>query len=336
MQIRLGEVSIFNGDSGSGVVEEKQSLAFYIGVPPSIHFEYPSDATGQRGQESLFSFNSTSTRTQMTHGDNQQRFLFQSIIGKGGIAYVYQALDRQSGRTVAVKRVVDAQDVEVTGHQDELRFLQLLHGHPRIIRLIAHYPIGGDYCMVLEYMPSTLCSYLNGHSRSAGITDDEANRRLSIAKQLAQALAYCHHNDVIHGDVSPNNVALSSEGQVKLIDFNHACLNDPMAFEYCQRGALSYRAPELLYSNEYQKGHILPSVDVWSYGCVMVELFSQSDRLVPWRHDTPMARTDVHRMLTSDDGEYLVRHQQKHPLIARSLQVTPSDRWTAEQLSLVE
>ena len=89
--------------------------------------------------------------------------------------------------------------------------------------------------------------------------------------QLMDGLNYCHKKNFLHRDIKCSNILLNNNGQIKLADFGLARLYDPKDQRpYTNRViTLWYRSPELLLGEE----RYTPSVDIWSCGCVLGELF---------------------------------------------------------------
>lgn len=91
--------------------------------------------------------------------------------------------------------------------------------------------------------------------------------------QLMDGLNYCHKKNFLHRDIKCSNILLNNNGQIKLADFGLARLYDPKDQRpYTNRViTLWYRSPELLLGEE----RYTPSVDIWSCGCVLGELFTK-------------------------------------------------------------
>lgn len=115
--------------------------------------------------------------------------------------------------------------------------------------------------MVFDYYPNSLATYLKKHKPSLHLTK-------VLFYQICLALSYVHSKRICHRDLTPNNILLSSRGEVKIADFGSAKMldTDHVSMSYiCSR---YYRAPELLLgSNNYST-----KIDIWSAGCILAEM----------------------------------------------------------------
>ncbi|PJF34445.1 MAG: serine/threonine protein kinase, partial [Candidatus Thermofonsia Clade 1 bacterium] len=142
-------------------------------------------------------------------------------LGRGGMATVYRAYQTGMDRIVAIK-VLHPQFTSdpsfVERFKREARSVGALR-HPNIVQVIDFDVHNDEYYMVMEYVESeTLKSRLQKHG---ALPVPEA---LSIARKLADALAYAHANGMLHRDVKPANVLLSKTGEPILSDFGVAKL----------------------------------------------------------------------------------------------------------------
>ncbi|NXB93586.1 MK15 kinase, partial [Vidua chalybeata] len=185
---------------------------------------------------------------------------------------VWRATDRQTGETVAVKKIFDAfrnrTDAQRTFR--EIMFLQEFGEHPNIIKLldVIQAENDKDIYLIFESMETDLHAVIKKGNLLKDI------HKCYILYQLLKATKFIHSGNVIHRDQKPSNVLLDAQCSVKLCDFG-------LARSLCQRGEPQpspvlteyvatrwYRAPEiLLASRRYTKG-----VDMWSIGCILGEM----------------------------------------------------------------
>ncbi|XP_014890942.1 mitogen-activated protein kinase 15 isoform X1 [Poecilia latipinna] len=200
------------------------------------------------------------------------KYEIRKRIGKGAYGIVWKAVDRQTGATVAVKKIFDAfrnrTDAQRTFR--EIMFLQEFGDHPNIIKLlnVIRAQNDKDIYLIFEYMDTDLHAVIKKGSLLKDI------HKRYVMYQLFKANKYLHSGNVIHRDEKPSNVLLDTDCIVKLCDFGLArSLNqiqedsgNPALTEYV--ATRWYRAPEILLgSTRYTNG-----VDMWSLGCILGEM----------------------------------------------------------------
>nr|XP_002120229.1 cyclin-dependent kinase 2-like [Ciona intestinalis] len=139
-------------------------------------------------------------------------------IGEGTYGVVYKALDKVTGRTVALKKI--RLDTETEGvPSTAIREISLLKelDHNNIVRLMDVIHSEKKLYLVFEYLNQDLKKYMD--SQPNGLP-------MSLAKsylyQLLQGIAYCHSHRVLHRDLKPQNLLLDEHGCIKLADFGLA------------------------------------------------------------------------------------------------------------------
>ena len=212
-------------------------------------------------------------------------------IGAGGMGEVYRARDTRLGREVAVKVLPDAAqfDADRIGRfQREAQILAALN-HPHIAAIYGleeaartddrpHPP----RFLILELVTGgTLADRLERGALPA-------REAMTIARQLADALQAAHDKGIIHRDLKPGNVALTPDGQVKVLDFGIAKTIVPdsgdltVSVDATERGVVlgtaAYMSPEQARGLPLDKRS-----DIWSFGCLLFEALSG---LAPFRAPT--------------------------------------------------
>lgn len=190
------------------------------------------------------------------------------VIGNGSFGVVFQATVRETGETVAIKKVL--QDKRYKNR--ELQIMRMID-HTNVCKLKHCFYSSGDkpdevyLNLVLEYVPETVYRVSKHYSKVK--TPIPTIYIKLYVYQLLRALAYIHSLGICHRDIKPQNLLLDPSTQVlKLCDFGSAKVlvrEEPNISYICSR---YYRAPELIFgATDY-----LPAIDVWSSGCVMAEL----------------------------------------------------------------
>lgn len=195
-----------------------------------------------------------------------QRYLRKCKVGEGSYGKVFLCTDVVNHCTVAVKTSQwnsGEEGLSVSSIR-EVALLKELH-HPYVVRLLDIFTEDKRLCIVFERMEKDLRTVL-----SARQTPILGPKLKEMMYQLLSALHACHSRRIVHRDIKPGNILVSAdEKTVKLADFGMGRAFGLAQQSYTYRIAtLYYRAPEVLLGDRYY----LPSVDMWSLGCVMGEL----------------------------------------------------------------
>ncbi len=152
-------------------------------------------------------------------------FRLTRLIGEGGMGEVYEGLDTLLDRRVAIKTVRQERRFDEVSRARFFREARILSSldHPHICRV--HEYLEGDDVdfLVLEYIEGSSLK----DTLETGVDD---NQKLAIALQVTSALVAAHERGIVHRDVKPDNILLTSDGSVKVLDFGLSRIVD----EHCE------------------------------------------------------------------------------------------------------
>ncbi|KAJ3132961.1 hypothetical protein HDU90_006497 [Geranomyces variabilis] len=188
-------------------------------------------------------------------------YVFGKTLGEGTFGKVKLAKHILTGQDVAVK-IVDK--IHAPTLVREIETWRHMH-HPNIVRLYEVLCSESRIYMVMEHCTGgEAFDYICKHGR----LDDQSDDARRIVRQLVQAVGYCHDKNFVHRDLKLENVLLTEDLNVKLIDFGFTRqVNTRKLLDtYC--GSVAYAAPEMILGKQYSG----PQADVWSLGVILYTL----------------------------------------------------------------
>ena len=207
-----------------------------------------------------------------------ERYEIVGKIGTGGMADVYKAMDHKLNRFVAVK-VLKPEFREDTTFIKKFRSeAQAAAGltHPNIVNVFDVGDDGGVYYIVMELIEGiTLKEYI---SKKGKLSIKEAT---SIAIQVSMGLEAAHSHGIVHRDVKPQNIIISTDGKVKVTDFGIARAASSNTISSNVMGSVHYSSPE-----QVRGGYSDEKSDIYSLGITLYEMVTGR---VPFDADTPVS-----------------------------------------------
>lgn len=201
------------------------------------------------------------------------RYQLTRVVGSGGMATIYAAIDLRLDRQVAVKVMHShlAQDEQFVSRFIREAKAAASLSHPNIVAVLDQgWNQGGAPCVfiVMELIEgATLRDYIIEQGALS------AERALSIITPVASALAAAHKLGIVHRDIKPENILVSKEGRIKIADFGlarGALLGNTMTAESSViLGSVSYLSPE-----QVQRGVADARSDIYSLGIVLFEILT--------------------------------------------------------------
>jgi serine/threonine-protein kinase len=229
--------------------------------------------------------NRTRTPQAKIVGKSVGRFLVHELLGSGGMGEVYLARDTRLKRMVALKRIAShlRDQPEYRRHllNEAERASQL--NHRCIVRIYDLVEEDADVFLIMEYV--------QGQTLRKRIAALRLEEFLNIARQCAEALALAHQTGIVHCDIKPENILITPDGEVKILDFGVAkylphsdnetvirTVDGTITTLIC--GTPAYMAPEILLQQAPDR-----RTDIFSFGVVLYELWTGQH---PFRSPTPI------------------------------------------------
>ena len=196
-----------------------------------------------------------------------ERYEIISLVGSGGMADVYKAMDTRLGRQVAIKVLKEEYSSDknfVSKFRAEAQAAAVL-SHPNIVNV---YDVGEDeglHYIVMELVEGiTLKKFIERKGKL------ELKEAVGIAIQIAQGMEAAHANHIIHRDIKPQNIIISKEGKVKVTDFGIAKAATSNTIAAGQAvGSVHYISPE-----QARGGYSDEKSDIYSLGVTLYEMIS--------------------------------------------------------------
>ncbi|HWX19028.1 MAG TPA: serine/threonine-protein kinase [Candidatus Binatia bacterium] len=206
------------------------------------------------------------------------RFYLQEVINSGGMADIWLATDSKS-KAYALRLMHERLRFNLLARRRFVRGCEILSkigDHPGIIGYVEHGKINGQLYLLMEYVEAENLRDL--YARHDPVLLENVAQ---ILLDMAAALEHMHENGFMHLDFKPENVLVTRNGSVRLVDFDLALPipEKPKRFSKKNPGTPAYMAPEQLLGQE-----ISNRVDIFSYGVAAYELLTNQK---PFPGDTP-------------------------------------------------
>lgn len=273
--IAAGATTTVIATAWSGWNDEKNGTYLTSGAatetscePLAAHF------SNLRRQKTIQKIERTATKVTLKE---RYRVEWKHPLGEGSFGSVYIAIDRKSGERVAVKKISKTltDNVAFQREMDALLHLRQAGGHPNICGLRENFDEGDYYYFVLDLVAG---GEMFDHLCSQGAYSEADAARL--VREAASALAFCHGINIVHGDLKPENLMLSSahssDAVIKVVDFGCAqvtfgdmvgVLDAPTTHNQGAARTPAYSPPEIIEMirmKEKRTSHrIGPSFDMW-------------------------------------------------------------------------
>lgn len=188
-----------------------------------------------------------------------------ALLGQGGMGTVYRATDTRLNRTVALKII----NPELAKSEDYRS--RLAQEARRAAAIDSPYVVKVWQYEEVESQPFISLELVSGENLSEAIEGLPKSQLIEIAMKIAKGLDAAHRELVIHRDLKPDNIKLTSSGDPKILDFGLALQSqgDPIDAQGNIEGTILYASPEQLSAEP-----ITAASDLYSYGVILYEMFT--------------------------------------------------------------
>ncbi|OMJ14259.1 Serine/threonine-protein kinase ppk15 [Smittium culicis] len=230
-------------------------------------------------------------------GDTKgSEYIILEALGSGTFGQVAKCQHIESGKLFAVKVVKNnpayySQSMMEVHLLNELKDTLSTADSNHFVQIREHFIFRNHLCIVNELLSINIYEMIK-HNNYSGLSTKLIK---SLSLQLLESLLILKKSKIIHCDLKPENIMLEhkSSTRIKVIDFGSACYENQTMFTYIQ--SRFYRSPEVILGLPYSS-----SIDMWSLGCIVAELFlglplfpgtseyNQMDRIVRFLGNPPL------------------------------------------------
>lgn len=252
-------------------------------------------------------------------GDPRQKYHLLSQIGTGATGNVFTAVDIKTSEKVAIKMIDIRKQVKKVLILTEISVMKNKK-HPNVVNYYDSYLVEGTQLwVIMEYMqfgPLTdLVTTLILREGQIAV----------LVRETLKAIEFLHSNKIIHRDIKSDNILLSLDGQVKVIDFGFCAQLDNMDEKRRTfAGSPYWLSPEIITRKAYDT-----KTDIWSLGILIIEMLEGAP---PYLNEAPLKAI----YLIASRGKPAINQEKLSPELAdfldKCLNTDPEARATATEL----
>ncbi|XP_032820973.1 serine/threonine-protein kinase PAK 4 [Petromyzon marinus] len=243
--------------------------------PPHHHHHHQQQQQQQREPPRISHEQFRAALQQVVDPGDPSEYLENFIkIGEGSTGVVCLAVDRRSGRQVAVKKMHLRKQQRRELLFNEVVIMREYH-HENVVDMYNSYLVADELWVVMEFLEGGALTDIVTHTRM------NEEQIATVCVSVLRALAYLHGQGVIHRDIKSDSILLTADGRIKLSDFGFcAQVSKEVTRRKSLVGTPYWMAPEVISRLPYG-----PEVDVWSLGIMVIEMV---DGEPPYFNEPPL------------------------------------------------
>jgi serine/threonine protein kinase/formylglycine-generating enzyme required for sulfatase activity len=244
------------------------------------------------------------------------RYEIKEKVGQGGFGAVYRVFDRTMEIDKALKVIPQAvvSDAEALYDLQQEAKTMIALNHPNIVRVFDFHNTGSIKYIDMEYVPGKTLTQFKLECPKKQMPEVQVKE---YAIKIAQGMAYAHQHNVLHKDIKPQNIKVTPEGAIKIMDFGIAeTVRTSMSRiqNTSSSGTLVYMSPEQIKGKDVGK-----ESDIYSFGAMLYELLSGHP---------PFYKGDIsYQILNEEPGVIEHVSEGMKQIIMRCLQKNYQDRY---------
>ncbi len=248
------------------------------------------------------------------------RYEITGELGRGAMGVVYKATDPTIGRTVALKTMrLDVHGLEsaeiVRRFKNEARAAGLLN-HPNIVTIYDAGEHEGIFYIAMEFMEGTTLQEVLDQKRIL-----DADETIQFSREICEGLDYAHAHGIVHRDVKPANIMITSRGILKIMDFGIAKAGGSMTSTGQVLGTPNYMSPEQV------KGRSLDGrSDLFSFGVILYEMLTGEKPFVGQNVTTIIYKIVNETPIPPRDLDAAI-HPGLNAIVIKALAKSPDERY---------
>jgi predicted Ser/Thr protein kinase len=248
------------------------------------------------------------------------RYEITGELGRGAMGVVYKATDPTIGRTVALKTmrldVHGLETAEIVGRfKNEARAAGLLN-HPNIVTIYDAGEHEGIFYIAMEFMEGITLQQVLDEKRIL-----DADEAIRFSREICEGLDYAHAHGIVHRDVKPANIMITSRGMVKIMDFGIAKAGGSMTSTGQVLGTPNYMSPEQV------KGRSLDGrSDLFSFGVILYEMLTGEKPFVGQNVTTIIYKIVNETPIPPHDLDAAI-HPGLNAIVIKALAKSPDERY---------